>query len=89
MEAASKPRHLIRLRVACDRLGFRSPHTVRDRVRRGLLPTPVKLSDGPTSPGLFPEYEIEAIIAARVAGATEDDIRALVAQLEAQRKAAA
>jgi prophage regulatory protein len=34
----------------------------------------------------WPTYEVEAINAARIAGMTQDEIRKLVADLEAQRK---
>jgi len=36
-----------------------------------------------------PDNEVDALIAARIAGKTDEEIRALVAKLEAARKAAA
>lgn len=54
-------------------------------ISRGLLMAPVRV--GPRSSG-FLAKEIEAINAARAAGRTEQEIRALVAHLEAARVAA-
>lgn len=78
---------LIRGDVVRDRIGRGSPNTVRSRVARGLLTSPIKLSPGPTSPSMWPEHEIDAVVQAHVAGKTEDEIRELVRGLEAARKA--
>ncbi|SEN73906.1 transcriptional regulator, AlpA family [Nitrosospira multiformis] len=53
------------------------------RISKGLFPKPIKL--GPRSVGWL-ESEVEAINAARAAGKTDDEIRALVLKLEAARK---
>ena len=82
-----KPVRLLPRRELQSRFGMRSPNTVRDHVARGLLTKPVRISDGPTSPVAWPEREIEAIIAARVRGERDSQVRALVAELEANRKA--
>jgi prophage regulatory protein len=50
----------------------------------GILPRPVNL--GPRAVG-WPKHEIEAISAARLAGKSEPEIRALVAKLHAARTA--
>ena len=55
-------------------------------VAAGLLTEPVKL--GPSASG-WPDFEISAINRARIAGKTDDEIRALVSELHAMRKAAA
>jgi prophage regulatory protein len=54
-----------------------------DRISKGLFPKPIKL--GPRSVGWL-ESEVEAINAARAAGKTDEEIRALVLKLEAARK---
>ena len=54
------------------------------RVSQGLFPRPVAL--GPRAVG-WPAGEVAAINAARIAGRTDDEIRALVTQLEAARTA--
>ena len=46
------------------------------------------MSLGANSVG-WPEHEINAIIAARVAGKSDDEIKVLVSELEAARKLAA
>lgn len=61
----------------------RSTHYLR--ITQGLFTKPVSL--GPRAVG-WPSSEVEAINAARIAGKTEDEIRALVVKLEAARKAA-
>jgi len=56
--------------------------TIYLRINEGLLPQLIKL--GTRASGL-PAYEVEAINAARIAGKSADDIRALVKRLEAAR----
>lgn len=55
------------------------------RIAQGLWPKPVRL--GARAVG-WPAQEVTAINAARIAGKSDDEIRALVAELEAARKAA-
>lgn len=52
------------------------------KTRAGLLPPPIRLSPGCTR---WPTHEIEAIDRARLAGADDDAIRALVKRLVADR----
>lgn len=63
-----------------------SRSTIYLRIRQGLWPKPVRL--GPRSVG-WPASEVGAINAARIAGMTDDQIRALVVKLESARKTAA
>ena len=60
-----------------------SRSTIYLRIQQGLWPKPVKL--GPRSVG-WPASEVTAINTARIAGKTDDEIRALVVMLEAARK---
>jgi prophage regulatory protein len=83
------PLRLIRGNVVRDRFSRGSPNTIRAFVARGLLTHPIKLSPGPTSPSMWPEHEVDAVVQARVAGKTDDEIRALVRELEAKRKGVA
>lgn len=55
------------------------------RITEGLWPKPVRL--GARAVG-WPAQEVTAINAARIAGKSDDEIRALVAKREAARKAA-
>ncbi len=55
-------------------------------IQQGLFPCPVSI--GARAVG-WPEDEVDAINAARIAGKTDAEIRALVASLEAARKTAA
>ena len=54
------------------------------RIKQGLLTPPVKLGRS----SAWPEAEIEAINAAIIKGASEDEIRALVKELLAARASA-
>ena len=60
--------------------------TIYLRIAEGRFPPAIAL--GPRSVA-WPEGEIAAINAARIRGATDDEIRALVASLVAARKSAA
>ena len=55
-----------------------------DRVAKGLMVKPFKL--GPRSSGV-PKHEADAILKARIAGVSDDEIRALVSSLMAARAA--
>lgn len=60
------------------------PTIYRD-IKRGTFPKPVKIGRA----SAWPEREVQAIIAARIAGQSDDEIKALVADLEQQRRAQA
>jgi prophage regulatory protein len=75
---------ILRVDDTLDRTGdTRSP--LYDKVSRGLFTRPVKVGERAAG---WPEHEIEALIAARVAGASVDQIRQLVEKLHQQRTAA-
>ncbi len=76
---------IIRRKRLEERSGY-ARSTIYLKISEGLLPSPVKL--GLNSVG-WPEHEINAIIAARVAGKSDDEIKVLVSELEAARKLAA
>jgi len=61
-----------------------SRSTLYLRITQGLWPKPVSL--GPRAVG-WPAREVAAINAARIAGRSDDEIRALVAGLEIGRRA--
>lgn len=62
----------------------RADSTIDLDVKNGVLTTPVAL--GKRCVG-WPEHEADAIIAARISGATEDEVRELVRRLMAKRQA--
>lgn len=62
--------------------GWRSDASVSTAVKGGLLTCPVQI--GPRSVG-WPDFEIDAINAARIAGHSDQQIKALVVRLHAQR----
>lgn len=63
-----------------------SRSTIYLRITQGLWPRPVHL--GARAVG-WPSREVEALNAARIAGRSDEEIRALVARLVAARKGAA
>lgn len=73
----------LRAREADRRVGRSRAQRYRDQ-SAGLLIRYFKL--GARDTGAF-EHEIDAIVAARARGATDDELRALVAQLHAARQA--
>ena len=60
-----------------------SRSTIYARIDQKLWTHPVPL--GPRMVG-WPSYEVDALIFARIAGKSDDEIRALVLELEAARK---
>ena len=75
-------RTILRLPAVKSESGL-SRSTIYLRISERLWTKPVSL--GPRAVG-WPSDEVEALIAARIAGKTDDEIRVLVANLEAARK---
>lgn len=73
---------ILRKQQAKAELGYRSDTSLSNAIKAGLLTKPIPI--GARAVG-FPDYEVEAINAARIAGKTDDDIRALVEYLHGQR----
>jgi len=65
-----------------DEAGYRSHASIYGLIRVGLWTQPVKI--GERSSG-WPDDEVKAINAARIAGASDEQIRELVTQLHAKR----
>lgn len=76
---------ILRLPTVKSESGY-SRSTIYLRITQGLWPKPVSL--GARAVG-WPAGEVAALNAARIAGQSDEEIRALVAKLEAARKAAA
>ena len=79
------PANLILRRKQVEAATGYSRSTIYLRISQGLFVRPVSI--GARAVG-FPAGEVEAINAARIAGKSEADIRALVAKLQAARSAA-
>ncbi len=77
-------RSLLRLEPARTRFG-RSRSAWYDDIAQGLMVPPVHL--GPRC-SVWPDDELDALMAARIAGRTDAEIRNLVADLVAARKQA-
>lgn len=57
--------------------------TIYKNIHAGLMVPPVRIGENSVA---FPEYEITAINAARIAGKTDAEIRQLVSKLVADRQ---
>lgn len=75
---------LLRLPDVMAATALARPTLYRD-MRRGLFPRPVKLGRA----SAWPSDAVAAVIAARIAGKSDDEIRALVDDLQRQRADAA
>ncbi len=73
---------ILRIRGVLEATGQRSKTPIYQAARDGLFTKPVAI--GQRARG-WPDYEVEALTAARVAGLPDDAIRALVVKLHAQR----
>jgi prophage regulatory protein len=76
---------IFRLPAVKSESGY-SRSTIYLRISQGLWTKPVRL--GARAVG-WPAGEVEALNAARIAGRTDEEIRALVVKLEAARKTVA
>ncbi len=79
---ANLVRTLVPLRPAFQAVGLRTTAGY-EQIKNQLFPVPIK--DGRRS--LVPSNELDEIIAARIAGQSEQQIRALVQRLHQQRTA--
>ncbi|HEU0044211.1 helix-turn-helix transcriptional regulator [Sphingomonas sp.] len=75
---------LLRLPAVVERTGL-SRASVYLHVHKGVMTPPVKIGDRSAA---WPEAEIDAINAARIAGKSELEIQVLVGSLQRQRSAA-
>lgn len=73
---------ILRLPAVRSLCGY-SRSTIYLRIAQGLWPKPVSL--GPRSVG-WPEHEVAAVNAARIAGKSDQDIRVLVLKLQQERR---
>lgn len=71
-----------RLPAAKAEMGWRSDASPYNAIRDGLFTTGVAI--GQRAKG-WPDYEVKAIAAARIAGKSDDEIRQLVNRLHAKR----
>lgn len=76
---------ILRMPAVKAETGHRSHASIYNAVRAGLFTQPVPI--GLRSVG-WPDYEVNALTAARIAGKTHDEIRSLVQQLHEKRKTA-
>ena len=74
--------NLIRLPSVKAAFGYRSNASIYNAINNGLLTKGVAIGERARA---WPDHEVQAIVAARVAGHTNDQIRQLVNELHAKR----
>mgnify|MGYP000850507938 CR=1 FL=1 len=62
--------------------GDRSNTSIYNAIRAGLFTKPVAIGQRAKA---WPDYEVKAIVRARIAGQTDDEIRELVSRLHEKR----
>lgn len=72
---------ILRWPEALERLGI-SESSYRNGIADGTLPKPIQL--GARSVGI-PEYELNQVMHARIAGLSHDEIRKIVARIHVER----
>ncbi len=72
---------LLRMETVVSRRGRSRPQLYID-IKRGTMTPPVRLGEKISA---WPSHEIDALNRAEIAGASQDQLRALVKQLVAQR----
>lgn len=80
--AAMVPNALLRLADTCAVTGMAGP-TLYEAIRKGLFVSPIKVTGKSSA---WPVSEVNAVLAARIRGADDDEIRALVVELTALRE---
>lgn len=73
---------VVRGKSARAHLGGIAVSTFYERIQKGLIPPGVPLGGRIVG---WPEHELQAILEARIAGATDDDVRQLVRSLIRKR----
>jgi prophage regulatory protein len=73
---------ILRMPAVKAETGWRSHASIYNAINAGLFPEPVKI--GQRSVG-WPDDEVKAICAARIAGASENQLREVVQHLHAKR----
>ena len=75
---------ILRKKAVLARTGYTNTPLYGD-IAKGLFTEAVKIN-GRRAAG-WPDYEVDQLVAVRIASKTDDEIRALVAKLHAARKA--
>ncbi len=73
---------ILRIPAVLAETGYRSHASIYTAIKAGLFTAAVKLSERSVG---WPSDEVQAINAARIAGQSDDQIKALVTRLHAKR----
>lgn len=75
---------MLRINSTMKAFGYVTRTSVQNGVREGLITRPVRIGERSVA---WPDFEISAIVAARIAGCSTEEIRQLVNQLHSKRAA--
>lgn len=73
---------ILRLPTVKVEFGYRSNASIYNDIRDGLFTKPIKLSERSVG---WPDYEVKAVVEAKIAGASKDQVRELVLRLHERR----
>lgn len=73
---------ILRIPTVLEAIGFKSRTSLYKQISEGLFPRPINI--GTRAVGI-PDEEVETVISHRINGASDIEIRALVATLHAKR----
>ena len=73
---------MLRNSTVSEKFGWLSPTSPYNAIKAGLLTTFIKIGDRAVG---IPDFEVDAILGARIAGKSDDEIRDLVKRLHAKR----
>lgn len=73
---------ILRMPAVKVETGYRSHASIYNDIREGIFTKPIKLSERSVG---WPDYEVKAVVAAKIAGASKDQVRELVVRLHAKR----
>lgn len=74
--------NILRIQQVCAAVGYRSKSSIYNAVQAGFFTKPVAIGEKATG---WPDSEVSAIVAARIAGQTPAQIKALVTMLHTAR----
>ena len=73
---------MLRMPLVKNETGHRSHASIYNAIKAGLFTKPVPIGQRSVA---WPDFEVAAIVSARIAGKSEDEIRELVKRLHAKR----
>lgn len=77
---------IFRLNKVLEATGQKNRINIQEMVQAGMLTEPISIGYNDVSRMVgWPDFEVQAVVAAQISGKSKDEIRALVKQLHAKR----